>query len=343
MRGKQKRPRRTSARTSAIFKQLLSMVLVVVMLMTSLPLGAFANQAEATGSNPFKDVKSSDWYYESVNYIYQNSIFNGTADDTFSPSDGMTRAMFVTTLGRFAGVDATEYSGNGGFTDVDPDAYYAPYVVWAAENGITKGIGDGLFDVNGLVTREQMAVFVARFMTVFGGTFSSASNNKAPPRDLDEVASWAVESVLTLWNANILNGDQNQNFNPKATATRAEAATFYMNLGKSTNAMGILKGDTDTDPEPTPTTTPDKPDSSGGGGSSSSGSGGSYYTVTLNTGGDPELTPLRVRRGSKVTDLPQPVRSGAVFVGWYKDTAYTQKFDESTPVNANLTLYAQYI
>ena len=109
-------------------------------------------------SEPFNDVKESDWYYESVKYAVENGIFKGVGDNSFSPDGTMTRGMFVTVLGRIAEIQASDYPWRDNFTDVDVSAWYAPYVVWAAENNITKGIGNGKFGPDVLVTREQMAV-----------------------------------------------------------------------------------------------------------------------------------------------------------------------------------------
>ena len=71
--------------------------------------------------------------------------------------------MFVTVVGRMAGVDTSLYSGNGGYSDVTAGSWYAPYVVWASENKVAQGYGGGKFGPNDAVTREQMAAMLLRW------------------------------------------------------------------------------------------------------------------------------------------------------------------------------------
>ena len=79
----------------------------------------------------------------------------------------MTRGMFVTVLGRIAGVDTADYAGQTPFKDVPANMYYAPYVAWAAKHGVTSGMGDGTFSPDGLINREQMATFFVRYFEKF--------------------------------------------------------------------------------------------------------------------------------------------------------------------------------
>ena len=92
--------------------------------------------------NPFVDVPAGAWYYDAVEYVATQGLFSGTGEDTFSPHSPMTRAMFVTVLGKFAQVDASAYQSPV-FQDVAPEAYYGPYVAWAAETGLVSGVGGG--------------------------------------------------------------------------------------------------------------------------------------------------------------------------------------------------------
>ena len=128
-------------------------------------------QMQEPPENPFNDVKESDWYYDAVRYAAQNGTFNGTGSNTFSPAGTMNRAMYVTVLGRLAGINPADYTGSGGFADVSADAYYAPYVIWAAQKGITKGVSGNSFSPSALVTREQMAALTVRFFDAYGITY----------------------------------------------------------------------------------------------------------------------------------------------------------------------------
>lgn len=154
-------------------KKLASAVLAAAMLLAT-PLAA-----QAAWANPFTDVKPGDWYYEAVEYVNEEGLFSGVSPDTFSPSSPMTRGMFVTVLGKFAAIDPEAYS-NSTFTDVSPTAYYAPYVEWAAEQGLVNGVGGGRFAPNSSITREQMATIFYKYAKVTG-----ADTSVTPERLLD--------------------------------------------------------------------------------------------------------------------------------------------------------------
>ena len=124
-------------------KRIISLLLVVSMVLSLLPVSALAAGTKDTAADsPFTDVKPGDWCYDAVLYAKANGFFSGTSETTFSPNGTMTRGMFVTVLGRMAGIDPAKYGGYTGFTDVPEGMYYAPYVKWAAQYGITGGTGD---------------------------------------------------------------------------------------------------------------------------------------------------------------------------------------------------------
>lgn len=121
-------------------KRIISLLLVVSMVLSLLPVSALAAGTKDTAADsPFTDVKPGDWCYDAVLYAKANGFFSGTSETTFSPNGTMTRGMFVTVLGRMAGIDPAKYGGDTGFTDVPEGMYYAPYVKWAAQYGITGG------------------------------------------------------------------------------------------------------------------------------------------------------------------------------------------------------------
>ena len=101
-------------------KRLISILVLVTMLFTLLPAQAIVvadNTAVDTGhennqtKNPFTDVREGSWYYDAVQYAFINGFFNGTSANTFEPEGTMSRGMFVTVLGRMAGVNPVEYTG----------------------------------------------------------------------------------------------------------------------------------------------------------------------------------------------------------------------------------------
>ena len=119
-------------------RRLASLLLAAAIILTLLPAQALAagTAAPADAANPFQDVRQGSWYYDAVQYVRANGLFYGTSKTTFWPEGTMTRGMFVTVLGRMAGVNPEDYAGPSSFADVAETAYYAPYVAWAAKYGI---------------------------------------------------------------------------------------------------------------------------------------------------------------------------------------------------------------
>ena len=111
---------------------------------------------------PFTDVPAGSYFEKAVLWAVENGITKGTSDTTFSPDDSCTRAQIVTFLWRAGGSPAV--SGNSAFSDVASDAYYAAAVAWAEKNGVTGGIGGGLFGSDNTCTRAQIVTFLHRAM-----------------------------------------------------------------------------------------------------------------------------------------------------------------------------------
>lgn len=185
----------------------------------------------------FSDVSKADWFYEYVSYAYENELMNGVSATQFNPNGSLTRGMFVTILGRFDGIDESDYEGTS-FSDEAAGQWYTPYVEWAYENDITQGMGNGQFGVNSPVTREQMATFIARYVESGGIELAEAENPIAYFKDASSVDSWAKKGLELMRKSGILAGDSNGNFRPLASATRAEAAAVFMRLDKAINGSG---------------------------------------------------------------------------------------------------------
>ena len=121
-----------------------------------------AGSPEPTATeNPFSDVKESDFYYKAVLWAVENGITTGTSATTFDPGALCNRATVVTFLYRAQGSPAVNSSENP-FSDVKTDSWYGPAVLWAVENGITNGMGDGTFGVGASCTRAQVVTFLYR-------------------------------------------------------------------------------------------------------------------------------------------------------------------------------------
>lgn len=114
---------------------------------------------KATGTNPFTDVSTSDYYYDAVLWAVANGVTNGTSATTFSPDMAVTRAQAVTFQWRAAGSPVVSGSS---FGDVATDAYYVNAVTWAVANGITNGTGGNTFSPDVVVSRAQAVTFLYR-------------------------------------------------------------------------------------------------------------------------------------------------------------------------------------
>lgn len=170
----------------------------------------------------FTDIENH-WAKDNILFVVSRGLLNGTSETTFSPNTGMTRGMFVTALGRLAGVDPADYQ-SGKFTDVKADAYYAPYVNWAAKTGIVSGTTDTTFAPDTNINREQMAVIMKNYAVKLGYTVPKALE-AVTFADNASISSWAKEAVKSMQQAGILAGKTNNRFDPAGTATRAEVAT----------------------------------------------------------------------------------------------------------------------
>lgn len=240
------------------WKRFLAGLLTAVLLLTTLPVQALAAE------HPFRDVGRLSWYADAVEYVYSHGLFQGTTDTTFTPEGTMTRAMLVTVLGRIAEVDAADYGGGTAFTDVSPDAYYAPYVAWAAGAGITAGVGDGRFCPNLPVTRAQIAVFFYRYLNWSGAPMPKDATDTRPA-DEAELPAYAREAVMALWRAGLFQGDPSGRFLPDENATRAQVAALCMRLDTHLVDSGIKTYIEEEDSK--------KPEKPSGGSTGGSGSG----------------------------------------------------------------------
>ena len=119
-----------------------------------------AGSPEPKTMSSFADVPADAFYAKAVAWAVENGITGGTGDGKFSPDATCTRAQAVTFLYRASGAPAV--SGNAAFSDVATNAYYAAAVKWAEKNGITGGIGGGLFGSNNDCTRAQIVTFLYR-------------------------------------------------------------------------------------------------------------------------------------------------------------------------------------
>lgn len=186
------------------------------------------------GKLPFTDVRESDWFYEDVAFAYENGLFAGTSDTTFSPNASMTRAMLVTVLYRLEGQPAV--NGRSGFSDVQYNGYYEDAVTWAADNGIVNGTSTTMFSPNANVTREQMAAILYRYAQ-YKKYNTAASSSLNSFSDHTSVSGYAVASLQWSVAEKLVNGS-NGKLMPTGNASRAQVAAilhrFAENVAKTT-------------------------------------------------------------------------------------------------------------
>ena len=170
----------------------------------------------------FTDI-NGHWAKEHILFTVSRGLFSGTSETTFSPNTTLTRGMFVTALGRLAGINPADYQ-NRKFTDVKANAYYSPYVNWAASKGIVSGTTSSTFAPDSSITREQMAVIMKNYADKMG--YSIPKTLAAVTfADNAQISSWAKDAVKAMQQAGVLSGKENNRFDPQGNATRAEAAT----------------------------------------------------------------------------------------------------------------------
>ena len=168
-----------------------------------------------------------DWYHAAVDFAVQNGLFKGMTATTFEPNTPMTRGMLVTVLWRY---ENSPKEGTNVFTDVKDGDWFADAVAWAAENGIVTGVGNGRFDPNGKITREQLAAILYRYSGNKGYDTSKRGDFKTFP-DKDEVSSWAKDAYGWAVGEKLINGNNINGvscLDPQGNATRAQVATILM-------------------------------------------------------------------------------------------------------------------
>lgn len=176
-----------------------------------------------TGALPFNDVNAGDWFYDYVEYVYNNGIMDGVDNGVFSPNTETTRGMVVTILYRLAG--EPNVRGGNDFSDVASGAYYADAVTWASNAGIVNGTSATTFSPNALVTREQFAAMLYRYMQ-YTGADTSARASLSGFADAGKVSPYAADAVAWAVAEDVLNGRSATEIAPQGNCTRAEVAAM---------------------------------------------------------------------------------------------------------------------
>ena len=172
----------------------------------------------------FVDVATGSYYEDAVDWAVENGITKGTDDTHFSPDGICTRAQAVTFLWRAAGSPKPETRAMP-FTDVPVGSYYYDAVLWAVENGITKGTSETRFSPNMTCSRAQIVAFLWR------SEKSPAAGTANPFADVKSTAYYAG-AVLWAVKEDITKGTTNTTFSPDADCTRAQIVTFLWRCKK---------------------------------------------------------------------------------------------------------------
>lgn len=217
-------------------KRILSFVLSVSLMLSLLPISSLA-----AGSMPFTDVTEKDWFFDAVEYVYENGMMSGTGNNKFSPNTTTTRGMIVTILHRMEG---TPTAAGAAFSDVPEGQWYTAAVAWASANSIVNGYGNDKFGPNDTITREQMAAILYRYVQ-YKGYDDAINGDISSFADGSKVSKFAVDAMNWAIGAGLISGVGNNTLAPTGSATRAQVATILMRFSKKVviSTPVIDKGD----------------------------------------------------------------------------------------------------
>ena len=219
---------------------------VICGLLSMLALCGNVRLAASAGAPAFEDI-DNHWAKNNIIWNVENGYFSGVSATSFAPDATMTRGMFVTVLARVAGEDPEKYRdwyiGNL-FDDVAGNAYYATTVNWAVLKGVAAGTGGCTFSPDLPVTREQMSVFIVRFLETYDmDVTESASAIVGSFSDAGEISGYARMAVEWMRTSGLISGRPDGNggyrFDPKAGLTRAECATVLRQLVAKTCKVDV--------------------------------------------------------------------------------------------------------
>ena len=171
---------------------------------------------------PFTDVRTANWFYGDVKYVYENGLMNGVSAAQFNPNGTLTRGMIVTILHRMDG--APDYSYTAVFKDVVKGQWYTEAVEWAADNGIVTGYTADTFGPNDPVTREQLTTILYRYAS-YKNYDVSANTGLTGYADYTTVSSYAANGMQWAVAEGLVNGSDGKLL-PKNSATRAQVAAI---------------------------------------------------------------------------------------------------------------------
>ena len=298
-------------------KKLLALLLAVAVMASLVVL-----PAQALSAADFTDVPADSWFYEDVDFVTTHEYFIGRGNGIFAPDDMLTREELATILARLDGANLSNNDVSP-YADVEAGRWSAAAIQWMSRTGITQGTGNGNFNPTGQLTRQELAVFVARFVEYY----TARHNYRLAPKlvvpefpDLEDADEWAREAIETDRKNGLIYGFQDNCFYPKLTSTRAQIAAIIHRLVVELSIV------------PTSTT---------------------RVVVTYNfnwpaAAGTAPYTTRSTGRTYTPTEPSDPalIPAGYVFAGWNTKadgTGEGRAVNTMYTTNSSLTLYAQWL
>ena len=178
---------------------------------------------------PFTDV-TNHWAYSAIKRVYTRGLMVGMDEKTFAPDQQLSRAMLAVIL--YAMADEPAVTGESPFTDVPAGCWYTDAIVWAAQNGIVSGFGDGTFRPNAAITRAQAAVMLYGY-AAFTGADVTARADLSAYSDAGQIPAWAMDAMQWANARRLIVARDSSHLAPDGGATRAEmAAILSAYIGK---------------------------------------------------------------------------------------------------------------
>ncbi len=174
----------------------------------------------------FVDLNTSKWAQEEIEVLAARHIIGGMSETQFSPNNNINRAQFAVLISRMLNLPLE--STTGSFKDVSNNVWYAKEVEALNKANIIKGSGEGVFEPNRPITRQEMATIMVRVLEFKGQTLNKGNNGNFA--DAENISPFAKEAVAIAVNHGIIKGRPNNQFAPKDLATRAEAAVMLYRL-----------------------------------------------------------------------------------------------------------------
>ncbi len=193
-----------------------------------------SSYALISGEKAFADAKGM-WYEETVNEMASRKIVNGRSDAAFEGDASITRAEFAAIIVRALGLPS---DGTENFADVVESDWFDGAVGKAQEYGIVSGKGDGKFEPNALITREEAMTMIARAAKITGLPESSPVD-LATFVDADKISDWATEFVQFNVDNSLIVGNEAKELAPNGNITRAETATVVLRLLRNAGLVDI--------------------------------------------------------------------------------------------------------